>query len=433
VLPRRRLLGAGAFGLFGAILPLACTSAPAQAVRSFYVAPEGSDSATGTRAAPFRTIARAVQELRPGDEVVVLTGTYTEQVVIERGGTADAWVTLRAERPGAARVRPWAETYSTLKVMADYVVVDGFDSVGGTGHAVDIESCHHVTVRNCIVHDSGGAGVGASRGEFIVIENNVVYNNCAINDWHTSGIGVYQCRNLSGDTTTPGFRCIVRNNIAFANMERWSDEHTDGNGIIIDDFQSTQTSGFPNYTYPTLVENNLSHSNGGKGVHVFLSDNVTVRNNTCWRNNLDPNNPTTWRPELSNANSLGNLWINNIGVADPGVNPSNSAIGNNSFGGVVNSGTAWHHNLTFNGTAGDPAIDITDGNAAPRAADGNLLGVDPRFVRAAMRDFDFRLAPGSPAIDAGTADLGLPSRSLDGQARVQGTVDIGAYEQAGKP
>ena len=81
---------------------------------------------------------------------------------------------------------------------------------------------------------------------------------------------------------------------------------------------------------------------------------------------------------------------------------------------MLNSGTTWHNKLTFNGTLGDPAIDITDGNEWPRPEDGNLLGVDPRFVRAAAEGFDVRLAADSLAIGAGSNAFGLCERSLDG-------------------
>lgn len=71
---------------------------------------------------------------------------------------------------------------------------------------------------------------------------------------------------------------------------------------------------------------------------------------------------------------------------------------------------------------------ITSGNATPRSSDGNKLGVNPSFVKAARSGFDFRLESGSPAIDAGTAAFGLSAKDLAGRARAQGTVDIGAYE-----
>jgi len=65
-------------------------------------------------------------------------------------------------------------------------------------------------------------------------------------------------------------------------------------------------------------------------------------------------------------------------------------------------------------------------------AGGNLVGVDPRFVNAALRDF--RLLPDSPAIDAGSpsAPGGLPASDFLGLARVAGSqVDVGAHEYSG--
>ena len=62
----------------------------------------------------------------------------------------------------------------------------------------------------------------------------------------------------------------------------------------------------------------------------------------------------------------------------------------------------------------------------PTAANGNRLGVDPKFVNAAADNFN--LQSGSPAINAGTNAYGLASEDLDGGPRAVGTVDIGAYE-----
>ena len=226
------------------------------------------------------------------------------------------------------------------------------------------------------------------------MEGNETYEN-GWSGWF-SGISVYQTRNITGDTTTEGYRTIIKDNISHDNFT-YDGLHTDGNGIIIDDFQSTQKSGFPNYTYPTLVEGNLVYSNGGKGIAVHWSDNVTISNNTSWHNNLDLNNDGTWRGELSNQDGANNVWINNIAVADPGVNSNNTAIG---FYGGGNSGTQWINNTTFNGTPGQASMKLEGGNnAAPKAADGNLLGVDPDFVNP--ENGDFRLEPGSPAAGTG--------------------------------
>jgi len=59
----------------------------------------------------------------------------------------------------------------------------------------------------------------------------------------------------------------------------------------------------------------------------------------------------------------------------------------------------------------------------------NLIGVDPMFANPSV--WDYRLRPGSPAIDVGTnlPPGGLGSGDLDGNPRIQdGTVDLGCYE-----
>ncbi len=347
----------------------------------FFVSPEGSDAADGSAASPWRTISHAVsQDVGPGDVIVVRPGTYVEQVWMWRGGGPEGQLTLRSEVPGEALIRPPAGAYSTLNLRADHITVEGFDIVGGEGHGIDAESVAHTEILDNVVHGSGGSGIQFNFSEFILIEGNVTFGNAGTNGWHTSGISVYQNRNITGDTDTPGFRTIIRDNIS-------------------DDFQSTQTAGFPNYTFPTLVENNLAFNNGGKGIQVTWSDFVTVRGNTVAFNNTDDLNPGTWRGELSNAQSSNNLWEGNVAVTDPAINPNNSAIGNYSYGGYVNENVVWRDNVTFNGTSGDPSIHTDGGSAAPRAADGNLLGVDPRFADPA--GFDFSLLAGSPAAGLG--------------------------------
>jgi parallel beta-helix repeat protein len=55
---------------------------------------------------------------------------------------------------------------------------------------------------------------------------------------------------------------------------------TDGNGTIIDTFNG---SGVERrlYAYQTLVANNVTYNNGGKGIAIFRSAYVTVDNNTA--------------------------------------------------------------------------------------------------------------------------------------------------------
>ena len=56
--------------------------------------------------------------------------------------------------------------------------------------------------------------------------------------------------------------------------------------IIIDTFLDIFSNTLV-YPYQTLVMGNASYYNGGRGIHVFRSSNVTVANNTVFNNNTD--------------------------------------------------------------------------------------------------------------------------------------------------
>ena len=389
---------------------------------TYYVSTTGTNSGNGSASSPFSSITQAVNSgLRPGDEVVVKSGTYRESVYVGIDGSAAGDITIRSEVPGGAKIMP-GSSGNGFTIEGSYITIDGFDISGSSYHGIEAKNSHHISLLNNISHDNGASGLSAIYGEFYLIEGNTTYSNASSN-WF-SGISVYENRNITGDTTTEGFRTIIRNNISYDNVTQ-SGQHTDGNGIIIDDFQHTQASGYPSYTYPTLVENNLVYENGGKGIQVTWSDNVTVRGNTAYHNNQDLQNTGTWRGEISNSQSSNNTFVNNIAVADPSIDSDNRALDNTSYGGYKNENVVWSNNLTYNGVDGQASVRTDGGNAMPSASDGNLLGVNPEFVGAPG---DFRLGSDSAAIDAGTDEYGLASTDLDGGSREDGQVDIGAYE-----
>ncbi len=69
---------------------------PAATTPARYVAPAGSDTNDGSRNAPWKTIAHALGNAKPGDTVYLRGGTYYESLKLTRGGTAGAPLTLRS-------------------------------------------------------------------------------------------------------------------------------------------------------------------------------------------------------------------------------------------------------------------------------------------------------------------------------------------------
>jgi hypothetical protein len=72
---------------------------------SLHAATTGSDAAPGTSVAPLRTVQALVDRLRPGQAGCLAPGTYAGSVVVRRGGTAAAPVTLRAAYVKTATIR----------------------------------------------------------------------------------------------------------------------------------------------------------------------------------------------------------------------------------------------------------------------------------------------------------------------------------------
>lgn len=387
---------------------------------TYYVSKSGSNSGSGSSSSPWLTISKAMQSgLHAGDTVIVRSGTYNEQVRISASGNANGYITVKSEVPGGAKIVT-SSTYG-VHIQGDYVKLDGFDISGAKSSGVTAHKVDHVKITNNIVHGNGDHGISASLSDYITIDGNTTYGN-AKNGFY-SGISVYHPVAVANDGSGSAYRIIVSNNVSYDNVTK-SGPHTDGNGIILDDFRTTKDASLPAYTNKTLVENNLVYENGGKGIQVAWSDYVTVRNNTAWHNNQDNQNSGTWRGELSNMNSSHNTWVNNIAVADLNTNKSNRAVDNTSYTGYSNSDNVWKNNLTYSGVSGDESVRKNGGNSGLSESNGNLLGVDPKLTNP-YDNFDPKVT--SPVVDAGTKSYGYSATDHDGVAR-SGAVDIGAFE-----
>lgn len=408
---------------------------------TYYVSTTGNNLNDGlTPQTAFRTIQRAADAANtPGDVVLVANGEY-EAFRIEHSGSPTAFIRFAAQNRRGAKItgQDWQDG---IKIAADFIEIDGFEVTAGQ-QGINGESRHHLRIINNHAHNCGKSGISLGHNpndpwypsDYYWVEGNLCHNN-AWRDWH-SGISVYQAIEYTpapGETAPwPGHRIVIRNNICHSNFT-FSGRHTDGNGIIIDDFNFTQNAtllamdGTP-YSYGALVENNLCYDNGGAGIKVVWSDNILVRNNTVYGNNLDPLDTGTYRGGFYVQQSRGCVFVNNIAWGNRTVNPSNSAIMDRGIpSGNVTTPNLWINNLTWMGGVGDNGIDEGDGNSSTFV--NNLLAVNPQFVDIGARNF--RLSTTSPAINMGTQAQGtaFDGLDLDGLARIAGgEINLGPYE-----
>jgi parallel beta-helix repeat protein len=333
----------------------------------------GKDSHPGTSEQfPFKTLQKAANIVVAGDTVLVMNGTYTNSdnepgffqsqiLFFMRGGTPDAWITFMAmegHQPkliiqNAFGIRILSTKNFHPDGVLSYIRIKNLTVIGnateltlcdalrqpkscnqpqgeidwkynGSGisigsedqYAQNGEVTHHIEISNCEVHNCAAAGIGAYYSDWITITGNKVYNNSTRTSFGSSGIHIYNPRN-SKITDSGTYRYVIERNEVFNNRievpfydGKECKGFTDGNGIIIDDSRNTQSNKI-SYSYNFLIENNLIYENGGSGISIFHSDNVTLRNNTTYKNcQLTPD--SNKRSELLLLQSSNIRIYNNI-------------------------------------------------------------------------------------------------------------------------
>lgn len=455
---------------------------------NYYVATNGNDAYTAAQAqsnsTPWRTITNALTVLKNqggthgGVCVNVGDGDYPEVVNNSGNGfsisgssdTTNGYFVLRSQNPHGARIvvpadAPNNNSHAIWFADARYVVIDGFvlagdHSQGNTGGegirltgANPPAACdsHHYRLYNNRIYGFGGCAIHATHVDYVEQRNNVCFSCAATYNAGPSGIDYWHPIALDSGvwntvaSNNASFHIIIGDNISFNNFEcNIGTPHGDGNGIICDDFNGTQTTnydlGIMPYTNRTLVEGNLAFNNGAAGVAVGggCGSYVTIRNNTCCNNSGDDNITSSWRGEIKIAanpnttdgvqSSDNNIVINNIVRAKVGTGHT---VNNTAFAdvssGAENTNNLYLNNLTYNGTSGQASLKLVETTATITSANGNLLGTNPQFT--SETNFDFTLQSSSRAIDAATSVSGLPLVDLNGVIRPRGAaVDLGAYE-----
>ncbi|MCA9185736.1 MAG: right-handed parallel beta-helix repeat-containing protein [Pirellulaceae bacterium] len=324
------------------------TYEPTDGARTLYVSPSGSDKNNGrTEENAFRSLQRAANISKPGDTVLVMNGTYTKNgsaatvLYIERSGTPDKWIRYMAYPGHRPRIKINQHWGGVTVGGASYILIDGFIVQGDSLHVTRAEALremdnlnnprtsangisvtddgalpprfpHHIIIRNNEVLRCPGGGISTKHADYVRIEQNVVHHNCFYTPYANSGITTYLNSNFDNRRA---FKMFIRDNISYRNQNYVPHYYsapdnpaqrriTDGNGIIVDDTRNVQSPiAKEPYRGKTVVQNNVVHSNGGRGILVYLSDDVYVLNNFSMGNAIS----RTMRAEI-NVNTSSNVW-----------------------------------------------------------------------------------------------------------------------------
>lgn len=441
--------------IFGLLTLMALTVA---AQRQLYISATGKDSNDGmSPETPWKNFSKVLSNMQAGDVINVMPGTYSSQnsykALIDlkenHSGTEDRYITFRAYDPDN---RPKFKAggkgvWQCVNIQASYIIFDGIE-MEGNNQSLDSLSAdniskdyrnnswndlavyntngisigaggsnssypHHVIIRNCVVHDFPGGGIGGQQADYLTFENNIVYNNAWFTMYACSGISILTPFNSDDEE---GYHNNVIGNTVYNNHTKikWytsnNPRFSDGNGIILD-VNLSPDGGAPQeikddgaYRGKTLVANNVCYFNGGSGIHSFKAQNIDIINNTTYMNEQRYNGEYG---EIFSQSGKNNRIVNNIMYSKPNGNCTNYGY---------SGGASFANNIYFNGGL--------------HGASGNFKEADPLFMLAPVspsEEADFHIPSDSPAAGFGIPQDFMPETDKDGQPRTT-RVDAGAYQ-----
>jgi parallel beta-helix repeat protein len=332
---------------------------------TFYVAPGGNNSNSGSSGSPWATLQFAADHVGAGDTVIARPGNYVGFDLREKSGTSTAPITFQAD-PGAIinQVNPKTDLDGINIEQASYIVVDGFTilspstttragiRVVGDGDILPNNFSSHVTIRNNTATNWGHWGIFTGFSDDLVIERNTTSGSVLEH-------GIYVSN--SADRPTVRYNHIYNNN---------------ANGIHMNGDRFTGDTSFPNVDgviTGARVEGNIIHGNGaagGSGINCDGLVNAVIVNNLLYDNH---------------ASGISLYRI------DGGAASTNGVIANNTIINALDNPTRWAINLTDGATGATifnnivytlrpnrGSISATSGSDTGLISDYNLL--EPQFV-----------------------------------------------------
>ncbi len=383
--------------------------APAATV---YVAPWGDDANPGAFHQPKRNAQIALNALQPGDTLYFREGLYSLNgpLTLSKSGSPDNWITI-ASAPGETAVLDGAlaarDDDSILEVRGqNYVKIENLRLQNSKDQGISVWKSKHVVIQNNHTYNTYGPGIGVwgdagaqVPSQYITVWNNKVekpnswdapgeHPNPAPNHPPHEGISLGRVEDFEVaynevwggqkegiDSKGPNKRGVIHHNYVH-DLPRV--------GIYVDAW----TSGIEDIE----IHNNIVHdsySNGLSGlVSINSEDNQTVDDVRVHHNLRYNIKRRIFHVNGSPLTSNVKIWNNNGLGADHGVlltgNLQDITIENN----ILN-------NIRFQ-------ILKDDSSGTGRTIGYNLLNANPAFANASSDDY--RLAPGSSAIDAGNPD-----------------------------
>ena len=383
---------------------------------TYYLSSSGSDSNSGlTSSSPWLT---PNHPLNCGDTILASPSSSYNAGNFSTGhwgnvscsaGQAVAW--LKCATFDGCKIS--TGNSDGMHVSASNWGVQGWEATTGTGGGgcftaqptSKTVSLHNVIFANDIANGCGGSGFntydfGSAGVDYLALIGNIAFHAAQGSGECYSGISIYEPIKYD---SLPGTHIYVAGNMVWGNVDPGQcggTFPTDGEGILFDTFDGSQTSGNVPYTQQAVMTNNITVGNGNSGVKVYQNDvgstpyaQLYMTHNTTWGNTTATNESGSECAELMLIATTNTQVSGNLSVAKS----ADSCGGNPLYAYYVVSSPTTTNSMNDNWgySPGGNNGGIGGGSTGFSFGTGNIFGQNPSLANPSI--------PGAPNCSAASS------------------------------
>jgi len=442
----------------------------------YFVSYQGDNENSGTAEEPWKSIDYAVKQLKPGNTLTILKGTYSiaDMIRISNVGTEKAPITIQGESDAKIYIdarganigwdREYPYVYGSIQIEnAAYLILKNLYVINNHFAGINLKKSHHINIINCTTMNSLCSGISAWQEctHIKFLGNTVINANDEEWSWgpFTGNEPPHEAISMAGphyfeiafnhvyDCDKEGID--VKENASFGSVHHNYVHHCARQGLYIDGWFdvlqdidmhhnvvhhceagiAVSSENGPN-TKNLKIHHNLIYNNRATG--IFFSrwgednfrENVQVYNNTFSHNGYGKNglgDPNYWltggcylfTTNLRDVHIINNIFDRNV----PFEIGHTEDYGENDFA-EKNIVIAYNLINDINTVSNPFYMAAWTKDHVYSITGDHAINSDPLFVNTGSGDF--RLTENSPAIDAGdpNADYHDPDGSRN---------DLGAF------
>lgn len=294
------------------------------AQNTYYVSENGQNSNPGTFAEPWETIQYGLDQLQPGDNLLIMEGMYNEKLQMNESGSEGNFITISNYEEGQVIIDGSGITTQEAVIEIygqEYIIITGLTIANNEmtdAQGILIENnCSNIAITGNTIYDINfSSNPNAPVNENTNAQPIIVYGtdpNIPITDIEISGNTVYDCMTgysevVAVNGNVDGFH--VMDNIIYNNTnigidlighegtcpDPANDQARNGiirGNIIYNCLADYATSGgiYVDGARDLIIENNYSYNNG-YGIEIGCenigksAENIIVRNNVFYNNEV---------------------------------------------------------------------------------------------------------------------------------------------------